>query len=199
MGKQETEVKFVRDFKRFCPKFNEEDDDDGSQLVLPSHIMDVFFNLELPMTKEIAEEMVFDADVDGNGGVSYDDLICTISTIGLTEVYSAMENDQKGLRVVHEFKRVETFNAHQAKHSLHQSPARNRQVEVDIACASVDAPSSSPTQNPTSVTPNQDFYLSASGNVESTPNRVSVTRKNKGSLSAGLLDRSSTGLLDSVH
>lgn len=110
---QEKEVQFMNDFKRFCPKFTiETDEDDVLQLVDAQNILDVFFKLDFPMTKEIAEEMVFDADLDSNGAVSYDDLICTISTVGINEVYTAMENEQEGLRVMQEIKRVETMQSH---------------------------------------------------------------------------------------
>ena len=42
--------------------------------------------LDVPITQNIAEEMVFDADLDQDGTVSYDDLIATITIIHANEV-----------------------------------------------------------------------------------------------------------------
>lgn len=143
LKKQETEVEFMNDFKRFCPKFIAEtdlDDADNSQLVQADNIMDVFFGLQLPMTKEIAEEMVFDADLDHNDGVSYDDLICAISTIGINEVYSAMEGEQQGLRVVQEIKRIEQFDSHRSGGSAPQLPNPYLESKVNLRKARASPP-----------------------------------------------------------
>ena len=45
----------------------------------------------MSLGRDIAEEMLFDADRSGSGGVSYDDLISCIETIDTTEVHRAME------------------------------------------------------------------------------------------------------------
>ena len=46
--------------------------------------------LDVPITQNIAEEMVFDADLDQDGTVSYDDLIATITIIHANEVSMAV-------------------------------------------------------------------------------------------------------------
>jgi len=162
LKKQETEVEFMNDFKRFCPKFVAEtdlDDADKSQLVQAHNIMDVFFGLKLPMTKEIAEEMVFDADLDHNDGVSYDDLICAISTIGINEVYNAMEGDQQGLRVVQEIKRIEQFDFHRAGRTG-MSPRPNPYLESKVNLRKRTSPPMGPKKEnhlPNRVGPPADY------------------------------------------
>ena len=42
--------------------------------------------LDVSITENIAEEMIFDADLDQDGAVSYDDLIATITIIHAKEV-----------------------------------------------------------------------------------------------------------------
>lgn len=69
----------------------------------------VHTELGLVLTQEIAEEMLFDADVSSRGGVDFDDLISCIETIGTNEVYEAMATNRTGLRAIQEAKMGEKF------------------------------------------------------------------------------------------
>jgi len=63
------------------------------------------------LTAQIAEEMLFDADISGDGGVAYDDLMTCIETIGTHEVYHAMETNRTGLRAIQEAKIGEQYRS----------------------------------------------------------------------------------------
>jgi len=103
LKEEEKEGAFAKDYERFCPHFVRDSDiEDDSQRITVKNLRDVFKDLSVPISKNIAEEMIFDADLSKLGGrVSYDDLIATITIIHAKEIYEALQN-QKGLASAHE-------------------------------------------------------------------------------------------------
>ena len=111
---EEKERAFEKDFERFCPHFVRDSDiEDDSQRITVKNLMDVFEvhsgmmssssgqyiwlpmcmcardaqDLDVPLTADVAEEMIYDADLSKlEGRVSYDDLIATITIITSKEV-----------------------------------------------------------------------------------------------------------------
>lgn len=99
LKQEEKERAFEKDFERFCPHFVRDSDiEDESQRINVKNLMDVFRDLKVPLTEEVAEEMIFDANLSKqDDSVSYDDLIATITIVTSKEIYEALDS-QKGVK-----------------------------------------------------------------------------------------------------
>lgn len=108
---EEIEQKFADDFKRLCPSFLRDTNiNEATQRISADNVLDFFEELGIPITEDVATEMVFDADLEQNGSVSYDDLLDTITFIPTREMYASLEKEQ-GLRVTHNSNRHHLYRA----------------------------------------------------------------------------------------
>jgi Ca2+-binding EF-hand superfamily protein len=101
MKAEEIQVQLETDFKRFNPEFCQKSLSSSCPLqrakdllayqITQQDLMRVHNEVGFPITSALTQEMLFDADTSGDGGVSYDELICTVELVGTDEVHEAME------------------------------------------------------------------------------------------------------------